>query len=120
MGTQQVYQNSNFQKMCPVRFNTTPVRTSLLQIPSSSKFNACRAYLFSLPFVYQNRPVPSHCTTPLLRYSKDRPFYSVTRTQENISQNPLVEESISFEKINPGWDHFQQPLSIVCPVVKVA
>ena len=51
-----------------------------------------------------------------LPYVKDRLFSRATKTLERISANPLVEESISSNKVNPAWDRFPTPLSIVCPV----
>ena len=50
-----------------------------------------------------------------LRYVKDRLFSRATKTLERISVNPLVEESISSNKVNPAWDRFPTPLSIVRP-----
>ena len=47
------------------------------------------------------------------RYVKDRLFSSATKTLERISANPLVEESISSSKVNPAWDRFPTPLSII-------
>ena len=51
-----------------------------------------------------------------LPYVKDRLLSCATSTLERISKNPLVEESISFNWVNPEWDHFPTPLSIICPV----
>ena len=51
-----------------------------------------------------------------LPYVKDRLLSCATRTLERISKNPLVEESISFNRVNPEWDRFPTPLSIVLPV----
>ena len=51
-----------------------------------------------------------------LSYVKDRLLSSATRTLERISRNPLVEGSISFNRVNPEWDCFPTPLSIICPV----
>ena len=33
-----------------------------------------------------------------------------------LSQNPLVGESISSNRLNPAWDHFPMRLSVVRPV----
>ena len=33
-----------------------------------------------------------------------------------ISKNPLVEESVTFNRVNPAWDSFPTPLSVVRPV----
>ena len=51
-----------------------------------------------------------------LPYVKDRLFSHATKTLERISANPLVEESISSNKVNPVWDRFPTPLSIIRPV----
>ena len=50
-----------------------------------------------------------------LPYVKDRLLSCATRTLGRISKNPLVEESITFNRVNPAWDRFQTPLSVVCP-----
>ena len=51
-----------------------------------------------------------------LPYVKDRLFSRATKTLERISVNPLVEKSISSNKVNPAWNRFPTPLSIVRPV----
>ena len=43
---------------------------------------------------------------------KDRLLSCATRTSERISKNPLVEESITFNRVNPAWDRFPTPLSV--------
>ena len=48
---------------------------------------------------------------------KDRLLSCATRTLERISKNPLVEESISFNRVNPEWDCFPTPLSTIRLVV---
>ena len=48
-----------------------------------------------------------------LPYVKDRLLSRGTRTSERISENPLVEESISSNKVNPAWDRFPTPLSVI-------
>ena len=48
-----------------------------------------------------------------LPYVEDRLLSRGTRTSERISANPLVEESISSNKVNPAWDRFPTPLSII-------
>ena len=47
-----------------------------------------------------------------LPYVKDRLLSRTTRTLERISENPLVQESISSNKVNPAWDRFPTPPSI--------
>ena len=51
-----------------------------------------------------------------LPYVKDRLFSCAAKTLERISANPLVEESISSNKVNPAWDRFPTPISIIRPV----
>ena len=51
-----------------------------------------------------------------LPYVKDRLFSRAAKTLERISANPLLEESISSNKVNPAWDRFPTPLSIIRPV----
>ena len=48
-----------------------------------------------------------------LPYVKDRLFSCATRTLERISKNPLAEESITFNRVNPAWDRFPTPLSVI-------
>ena len=50
-----------------------------------------------------------------LPYVKDRLLSCATRTLERISKNPL-EESITFNRVNPAWDSFPTPLSEIHPV----
>ena len=52
----------------------------------------------------------------VLRYVKDRLLSCASQSLDRIAQNPLVEESISSNRLNPGWDCFPMPLSVVCPV----
>ena len=47
---------------------------------------------------------------------KDRPLSCATKSPDRIAQNPLVEESISSNRLNPAWDRFPTPLSVVRPV----
>ena len=48
-----------------------------------------------------------------LPHVKDRLLSSATGTLERISENPLVEESISSNRVNPEWDRFPTSLSII-------
>ena len=50
-----------------------------------------------------------------LRYVKDRLFSCATKSLDRIAQNPLIEESISSNRLNPAWDRFPMPLSVVRP-----
>ena len=51
-----------------------------------------------------------------LPYVKDSFLSCATRTLERISKNLLVEESITFNRVNSAWDHFPTPLSVIRPV----
>ena len=44
---------------------------------------------------------------------KDRLLSCTTRTLERISKNLSVEESITFNRVNPAWDRFPIPLSVI-------
>ena len=51
-----------------------------------------------------------------LLYEKDKLLFCATRTLEMISKTPLVEESITFNRVNPAWGRVRTPLSVICPV----
>ena len=47
-----------------------------------------------------------------LPYVKDRLLSCPNKSPERIAQNPLVEESISSNRLNPAWNRFPTPLSV--------
>ena len=51
-----------------------------------------------------------------LPHVKDRLLSCATSTLEMISKNPLAEESITFNRVNPAWDRFPTPFSVIRPV----
>ena len=51
-----------------------------------------------------------------LPYVKDRLLSCAAMSLDRIAHNPLVEGTISSHRLNPGWDCFPMPLSVVCPV----
>ena len=51
-----------------------------------------------------------------LPYVNDRRISCANKSLDRIAQNPLVEESISSNRLNPAWDRFPTPLSVVRPV----
>ena len=59
---------------------------------------------------------PKYICTKLLHDStglphvKDRLLSRTTKSLDRIAQNPLVEESISSNTLNPAWDRFPTPL----------
>ena len=50
-----------------------------------------------------------------LPYVKDRLLSCATKSLDRIAQNPPVEVSISRNRLNPAWDRFPSPLSVVRP-----
>ena len=66
--------------------------------------------------------LPKHiCPKPLhdssgLPYVKDRLLSCACKSPDRIAQNPPVEESISSNRLNPAWDRFPTPISVVRPV----
>ena len=48
-----------------------------------------------------------------LPYVKDTDLSRATKSLDRITQNPLVEESISSNRLNPACDHFPMPISVV-------
>ena len=50
-----------------------------------------------------------------LPYVKDRLLNCATKSLDRIAQNPLAEASISSHRLNPAWDRFPTPLSVVRP-----
>ena len=73
-------------------------------------------------FIWLALRLPKYICSKLLHDStglpcvKDRLLSFATESLDRIAQNPLVEESISSNRLNPAWDHFPTPLSVVCPV----
>ena len=49
-----------------------------------------------------------------LPYVKDRLLSCASKALGRISQNPLVEELIFSNRLNPAWDRFPMPSSVVC------
>ena len=50
-----------------------------------------------------------------LPYVKDHLLSCATQTLDRIAQIPLVEASISSNRLNPACDSFPMPLSVICP-----
>ena len=73
-------------------------------------------------FIWLALRLPKYICTKLLHdpsglpYVKDRLLSCATKSLDRIAQNPLDEESISCKRLNPAWDHFPTPLSVVRPV----
>ena len=50
-----------------------------------------------------------------LPYVKDCLLSCATKSLDRIAQNPLVEATISSNRLNPAWDRFPTPLSVIHP-----
>ena len=50
-----------------------------------------------------------------LPYVTDKLLSCATKSLDRIAQNPLVEESISHNRLNPAWNRFPTPLTVVRP-----
>ena len=63
--------------------------------------------------------VPKYISAKLLHdssglpYVKDMLLPCATRTLERISKNPLEEESITFNRVNPEWDRFRSVFRLI-------
>ena len=66
--------------------------------------------------------LPKYICPKLLRdpaglpYVKDRLLSCATKSLDRIAQNPLVEESISSNSLNPAKDRLRTPVWVVRPV----
>ena len=66
--------------------------------------------------------LPKYISIKLLDDSSGLPYVTgrllscATRTSKRISKNPLVDESITFNRVNPAWDRFPTTLSVIRPV----
>ena len=51
-----------------------------------------------------------------LPYVKDRLLSCASKSLDRIAQDPIAEESISSNRLNPAWDRFPTSLSVVRPI----
>ena len=118
LGRQPIHPNPNLQTMRLNQFlNTAPFRQLPPGTLSLAKLNGSKISLSGLPFVYQNTSVQScsHDSSDL-PYVKDRLLSCASKSLDRIVQSPLVEETISSNRLSPAWDCFPTPLSVVRPV----
>ena len=72
-------------------------------------------------FIWLSLHLPKYILPKLLHdstglpYVKDHLLTCATKSLDIIAQNPLVEASISSNRLSPAWDHFPMPLSVVRP-----
>ena len=117
MGTQPVHHITNLQTMCPPIFEYGFLSTITISGTIISKLQRLQNKFIRLAL-----RLPKYISIKLLHdlpglpYVKDRLLSCATRTMERISKNPLVEESITFNRVNPAWDPFPTPLSVIRPV----
>ena len=113
MGTKPVHHITNLQTMCPANFR--------IWLPFDHS-NVGHDHLQNSTAPEPALRLPKYISVKLLHdssglpYVKDRLLSCATRTLERISKNPLVEESITFNRVNPAWDRFPTPLSVIHPV----
>ena len=103
--------------MCPANFEYS----SLSTITTSDTTIISEIQQLQNKFIWLALHLPKYISVKLLHdssglpYVKDRLFSRATKTLERISANLLIEETISSNKVNPAWDHFPTPLSIIRP-----
>ena len=117
MGTKPVHHVINLQTMCPANFriwlsfdhnNVGHDHPQNSAAPEQELRLALRLTKYiSVKLLHDS---------PGLPYVKDRLLSCGTRKLERISRNPLVEESITFNRVNPAWNRFPTPLSVIHPV----
>ena len=103
--------------MCPANFEYGSLSTITTSDTIISKIQRLQNKFIRLAL-----RLPKYISIKLLHdssghpYVKDRLLSCAARTLERISKNPLVEESITFNRVNPVWDRFPTPLSVIRPV----
>ena len=117
MGNQPVHHITNLQTMCPANFEHGSLSIITTSDTISSKTqrlqNKFIQLALCLPKYISVKPPHDSSGFP---YLKDRLLSCATRTLERISNNPLVEESITLNRVNLAWDRFPTPLSVIGPV----
>ena len=117
MGTKPVHHIINVQTMCPANFR--------IWFPFDHNkvgHDHQQNQRLQNKFIRLALRLPKYISVKLLHdssglpYVKDRLLSFATRTLERISKNPLVEESITFNRVNPALDRFPTPLSVIHPV----
>ena len=116
-GPSPSHHTTNLQTMCPANFEYGSLSTITTSDTIISEIQRLQNKFIRLAL-----RLPKYTSVKLLHdssglpYVKDRLFSRATKTLERISANPLIEESISSNKVNPAWDRFPTPLSIIRPV----
>ena len=119
MGTKPVHHITNLQTMCPANFF---FKYGSLSTITTSDTIISKIQWLQNKFIRLALCLPKYISVKLLHdsfglpYVKNRHLSCATRTLERISKNPLVEESITFNRVNPAWNRFPTPLSVIHPV----
>ena len=89
---------------------------------TTSDYIISKIQRFQNKFIWLSPRLPKYICSKLLYastslpYVKDRLLSCATKSLDRIAQNSLVQESISSNRLNPAWDRFPTPLSVVRPV----
>ena len=95
---------------------------SLLTTITASDYIISKIQRLQNKFIRLALHLPKYICSKLLHdstglpYVKDRLLSCATKSLDRIAQKPLVGESISSNRLNPAWDRFPTPLSVVRPV----
>ena len=95
--------------------------SSLLTI-ATSDYIISKIQWLQNKFVWLALRLPKYICPKLLHdssglpYVKDRLLSCASKSLGRTARNPPVEESISSNRLNPAWDRFPMPLSVVRPV----
>ena len=117
MGIQPVHHITNLQTMCPVNFRVwLPFDHNNIGHNHQQNFTAPEQIYPACPAFTKYIGVKLLHDASGLPYVKDRLLSCATRTLERISKNPSVEKSITFIRVNPAWNRFPTPLSVISPV----
>ena len=93
-----------------------------LSTVTTSDYIICKIQWLQNKFIRFALRLPKYISPKLLQdssglpYVKDRLLSSASKSLDRIAQNPLVEESISSNRLNPAWDRFPTSLSVIRPV----
>ena len=114
--TKPLHTHSNLQTMYP-----TNIEYGALSTITTSDNIISKIQRLQNKFIRLALRLPKYICSKLLHdstglpYVKDRLLSCATKSLDRIAQNPLVGESISRNRLNPAWDRFPTPLSVVRP-----
>ena len=116
VGTRPIHTNPNLQTMRPTNFR---IRLSFDHYCHDNIISKIQR--LQNTFIRLALRLPKYICSKLLHdstglpYVKDKLLSCATNSPDRIAQNPLVEESISHNRLNPAWDRFPTPLTVVRP-----